>query len=224
MKKEKIKCVVLRFERLLSLVYRMCHPSCVRGRRGNHVSFRGVFAAGCTVRFCGRDSVISIAPGLTRLRNCNFFINGSGCRVEIGSKSNLQDVDFYVEDDGSCIVVGKHVTINRSTHLAAIEGCRIILGDDCLFSSGIEFRTGDSHSILDAETGERLNSSKNIVIGNHVWIGEGATVLKGTTVGDGSVVATKALLTGKQFPASAIIGGTPAKVLKEGITWTPERI
>lgn len=224
MDKTKIKNLVLRFEGLLSLGYRICHPSCVKGRKGNTVSLGCVFAAGCKVEFYGKNNVIRVAPGLTRLKNCHFFINGSGCRVEIGSRSNLQNVDFYVENDGSCIIIGKHVTINRDTHLAAIEGCSIVVGDDCLFSSGIEFRTGDSHSILDSETKERINPSKDITIGKHVWIGEGATVLKGTTVGDGSVVGTKSVLTGKRFPASAVIGGTPAKVLKEGIAWTPERV
>lgn len=50
------------------------------------------------------------------------------------------------------------------------------------------------------------------------------TILKGSTVSDNSIIATGAIVTEKIFPKNCIIGGIPAKVLKEGVTWDPNRL
>jgi acetyltransferase-like isoleucine patch superfamily enzyme len=53
----------------------------------------------------------------------------------------------------------------------------------------------------------------SVVIGNDVWIGYGATLMAGVTVGDGAIVAAGAVVT-KDVPPYAIVGGVPAKVIK----------
>lgn len=55
-------------------------------------------------------------------------------------------------------------------------------------------------------------------MGNHVWIGTRVTLLPGVTVGDGAVIAAGAVVT-KDVPAGALVGGVPAKVLKEHVEW-----
>lgn len=60
--------------------------------------------------------------------------------------------------------------------------------------------------------------SAPIVIGNHVWIGLNVTILKGVTIGDGCMVAAGAVVT-KSFPPNYLIGGVPAKIIKEDILW-----
>ena len=122
------------------------------------------------------------------------------------------------------IMFGEHVTITGHIHIAAIEGTRVSIGRDCLVSSDITFRTGDSHSILDANTGARVNPFKDITIGDHVWIEHTATILKGTSIGSHSIVATGAVVVGKRFPDNCIIGRVPAKIIKEGVDWYAERI
>ncbi len=71
----------------------------------------------------------------------------------------------------------------RKTRLACIEGTSIEIGEDCMFSANIVFRTGDSHSIINSD-GQRINASKSICIGNHVWIGNTVIVNKGVKVSD----------------------------------------
>lgn len=79
--------------------------------------------------------------------------------------------------------------------------------------------------ILDVRTGQNTNASaelsktKKIIIGNHVWIGQDATLLYNTDIGDGSIVGTKSLVKGK-FPNNCVIGGNPARLLKADIAWS----
>ena len=53
-----------------------------------------------------------------------------------------------------------------------------------------------------------------VKIGNSVWIGAHATILSGVTIGDNAVIAAGAVVT-KDVPANAIVGGVPAKIIKQ---------
>lgn len=150
---------------------------------------------------------------------------GSNNVVKIGEKCNMNHCMLYIEDDNGKIEIGKHLSVVGECHIDIIEGRSVRIGDDCLFSSEIYFRVGDSHSIIDKSTNVRINPSQDIVVGSHVWIGHDVKILKGTQVPDNCVVATGAIVTGKHgFPRNCIIGGTPAKVLRENINWCAERI
>ena len=56
--------------------------------------------------------------------------------------------------------------------------------------------------------------SNEINIGNNVWCGANVTILKGGHIGDGTVIATEAVVN-KDVPAHTVVGGVPAIVLKE---------
>ena len=100
---------------------------------------------------------------------------------------------------------------------------QIEFGDDCQLSANITLRTGDSHSIVDLQ-GKRINRSKSIRIGDHVWIGNTVLIFKGTQIGNNSIVAGGAVVGGKIFPPYCIIGGNPAKIIKENINWDRKRL
>lgn len=87
-----------------------------------------------------------------------------------------------------------------------------------MFSDEISIRNGDSHPISEKDSGKRINYSKDIFIGNHVWIGARAIILKGVAIGDNSVVGIGTIVT-KDVPASSIVGGVPSSILKSNITW-----
>ena len=61
---------------------------------------------------------------------------------------------------------------------------------------------------------------KPIFIGNDVWIGSRVIVMDGVTIGNGAVVASGAVVT-KDVPAGALVGGNPAKIIKDSINWKP---
>lgn len=146
-------------------------------------------------------------------------MHGSNCRVVIEGGVGAKGLTVYCADKDCLVHVKEDTQISGNTELAVMEGTKIEVGKDCLFSANITLRAGDSHSVIDAESGVRLNPSKDIFIGNHVWIGNTVIVTKGTVIGNHCVVATGAVLTGKSYPDYCAIGGNPAKVVKEGISW-----
>lgn len=157
------------------------------------------------------------------LTHCSFKFFGSNNCVVIGEKCFLNDLTVWIEDNNNRVEIGNKTSVHGKTGLACIEGTRIDIGEDCMFSSNIHFRTGDSHSVLDLE-GKRINPSQNIVIGDHVWIGQDVFVGKGSAVPEHSIVAACAVVTKKFDKPNVAIGGNPAKIIKEDVDWSRERL
>ena len=82
--------------------------------------------------------------------------------------------------------------------------------------------TGDSHAIYNS-SGERINTAKDVFIGEHVWIGYRATLLKGTRIADGSIIGTGSIANKTFMQQNCVIVGNPAKVVKENIIWNKNR-
>lgn len=102
--------------------------------------------------------------------------------------------------------------INENVQITA--GDVVEIGEDFTCGRDVVIRSYDGHTIC--EDGYRV--SEPIKIGNHVWIGQGATILKGVTIGDGAIIAAGAIVT-KNVPAHSIVGGVPAKVIRENVKW-----
>lgn len=219
------KSIIIKYEKTLSRIYRVLF-NC-RGHRlskGNKIDYGSSFCKNLKFDIKGSGNEIIFTEGdLTRLNNCRFSIHGSNNKIIFHKHVVIDDCDFCMEDDGNIIEIFDNTWINPKVEFAAIEGTRIEVGKDCMFSSYISLRTGDSHSVLNAETGLRINPSKNIIIADHVWVGNGVTILKGTEIGEDSVVSAKAVLTGKTFPSQSVIAGIPAVVVKTGVSWNRKR-
>ena len=96
----------------------------------------------------------------------------------------------------------------------------IEIGKGCSISDNVCIADSDSHCI----DGNKEKATAPIIIEDHVWIGNTVIITKGTGIGPHSVVATGAVVTGKTFPANSAIGGNPAKIVKEGVSWNTEKI
>ena len=92
------------------------------------------------------------------------------------------------------------------------------IGDNVLISYGISIWNVDGHTIFDANK-EVLNYSKDVIIGNKVWIGHKAEILKGTVIQDNSVIGACSVVNKAFSESNVIIAGQPAKIVKRGITW-----
>lgn len=115
---------------------------------------------------------------------------------------------FY-SDFGENIVIGKNVFINHACTLMDRGG--ITVEDNVLIGPKVNLIT-TNHPLHPSE--RRSTISHPIVIKKNAWIGAAATIMPGVTIGENAVVAAGAVVT-KDVPANAIVGGVPAKVIKQ---------
>lgn len=115
---------------------------------------------------------------------------------------------FYT-DYGQNITVGRNVFINTGCRFQDQGG--IVLGDSALIGHNVVLATLNH----DEEPVKRhILHPAPIVLGKNVWIGANATVVPGVSIGDGAVVAAGAVVT-KDVPPNVVVGGVPARILKQ---------
>lgn len=204
----------------LSLIYCFFMFNTIKGRKGVDVSYKGAFVKSLKVLNYGKNNEVYVGEG-SRIYNGTLKIYGNNNTIYISNDCELNELDIWISDGGH-ISIGNNTYITGKTHIACTEGKKVNIGARCLFSSDITIRTGDSHSILDI-SGKRINMADDVSIGNHVWIGNKVVMLKGTAIGDDSVVGTCSLVT-KRFDSNCIVGGNPAQVIRRNILWTHEII
>ena len=195
-----------------------------RSIRGNGNTFHAqkVALSNVELDIIGDDNQIMIGKDCV-LTNVNFRLRGSGHRIRIGENCRIsRGALLWFEDQNGLLQVGSNTTMVE-VHIAVTEqDSKVIIGEDCMLANDIDIRTGDSHSVIDLSTGERLNHPGNINISRHVWIAPHAIILKGVTIGENSIIATGAVVT-KSFGSGVIIGGNPAKIIKAGVSWSRSR-
>lgn len=174
------------------------------------------------IRIKGSGNRVLIGD-FAQLPGTTITIHGDHNVIDIGPWCYLGGTDLFIEDHGGHITIGDHTKFLGKTHLAVIEGTSITIGRDCLFSSDIQLRTGDSHSVLDLE-GRRINASRDIVIGDHVWVGAKAFFTKGARVASHCIVGACALVTKAFTEPHCTLAGSPAKIVKREVDWSIRRI
>lgn len=102
--------------------------------------------------------------------------------------------------------------INRKGWISC--GCEITIGHQVFISDQAIIRDWDGHTIVG-----RPNKAP-IRIGDRVWIGMRAIILKGVIIGDGAVIAAGAVVT-KDVPPNSVVAGNPAAIIKDNVTWLP---
>lgn len=160
----------------------------------------------------GKGATLKIGPAW---KNTNFststFNISEGATVEIQSNFNLQTGVFVSVAKGAKLTLGSGYT-NNDVEINCTK--EITIGHNVAISKGVIIRDSDSH-ILNNQP-EKMTVP--IKIGNHVWIGLRAIILKGVTIGDGAVVAAGAVVT-SDVPANSVVAGVPARVIKNDVTW-----
>ena len=115
--------------------------------------------------------------------------------------------------------MGQNNYMNGSLHVILSEQKHFFVGNEGLFSFDIWARTADPHLIYSCRSMERINPSRSIFLGDHVWVGQNVMLLKGSQVDSGSIIGAGAVLSGKAVPHNAIYAGNPAKEIRRGIFW-----
>lgn len=139
-----------------------------------------------------REGASMVCDGVVSLQRGVRVVVDSG-RLTIGHGTNVNGV-------GTKILCATEVTIGR----------------DCTFSWDVQVLDTDFHAVT--RDGLQLPSAAPVRIGNRVWVGTRAVVLKGVTIGDGAVVAAGAVVT-RDVPAGAVVAGMPAVVVGRADSW-----
>lgn len=139
---------------------------------------------------------------------------GSHTKVGSSSMQNHVGMSFYTRllNDGnnSNISIGKNCRINGAYIHAKKE---IVIGDNCVIASGVNIIDSNGHEVYSFDRTSGTDNPKPIKIGNNVWIGVNAVILKGTEIGDNSIVSAGSVVKGV-FPPNSIIQGNPATIVK----------
>ncbi|MEW5676554.1 acyltransferase [Flavobacterium enshiense] len=134
---------------------------------------------------------------------------GNNCKIGAFSKLTCTS---HLSKYGIGLTMGDNSAIGDYTHFGASGGIEI--GSDVIMGSYISFHS-ENHvfSNPDQLIREQGVTSKGIKIGNNVWVGAKVTFLDGSEVGNNTVVAAGAVVSGA-FPDNVVIGGVPAKIIK----------
>lgn len=128
--------------------------------------------------------------------------------ADIGHGSKVSVTGTLVFGDGVIVAAESAIVAQDSVHIGA----------GTLISWDVLVIDTDAHEIYDA-AGMRMNAARPIRIGNSVWIGSRAMILKGVEIADGVVVAAASIVT-RTIPApNVMVGGNPARIIREGIRW-----
>lgn len=150
----------------------------------------------------------------------NIVISFEGCNNELHIDERLAVGNLRIQfgNNGLC-------EIGRNTEIIGgslfISNSKLLIGDDCLFSTEVIIRTHDAHHIFDLETHERINFPRDVIVEDNVWIGHRVSLLGGTQIGKGSVVGSNAV-TSSRFGNHQIVAGNPARCIRENICWSKD--
>ncbi|WP_010097326.1 sugar O-acetyltransferase [Ornithinibacillus scapharcae] len=107
--------------------------------------------------------------------------------------------------------VGENFYANFDCTILDVSEVRI--GDNCMLAPGVQIYTA-THPLHPVERYSGKEYAKPITIGNNVWIGGSAVINPGVTIGNNAVIASGAVVT-KDVPDNVVVGGNPARVIKE---------
>lgn len=168
-----------------------------------------VFKGSRNILFC-EDSVLLV--------NTNITFHGDDSIVFLRSNKHEYKLNISIYNH-SAFYMGKNNYINGIINIILSEQKHVFIGDGGLFSLGIWMRMADPHLVYDIGTRERINPTKSIYIGDHVWVGQSAMILKGTQIDSGSIIGAMSLVSGKKIPANTSWAGNPVRLLRDNIFW-----
>ena len=189
-------------------------------RRGN------VFRNEGGVRLRGRLSIVSGSGNLMIIGEGSRFsgrviIRGSNNKVLIGKKCDFRG-DIIINGHGQTISFGDHSTA-LGIKIQCQEGCDVSIGRWCMLSREIEIFTTDTFSVINRNSYMRTNLPGSVVVGDHVWVGLRSIISRGVTIADDTIVAAGSFVNKPSTQAGVVIAGSPARIVKRGVTWNRSR-
>ncbi|MES2474365.1 MAG: acyltransferase [Verrucomicrobiota bacterium] len=173
-----------------------------------------------SIMFASENCTLVIGKG-ANLDNCRMVFQSPRGRVEIGANSTVK---AYIRcGTDSTVKIGARFSHTGGGVFSAAEGANLTIGDDCMFAIHLDIRADHAHPIFDRTTGNRLNVSRDVIIGDHVWLAPNVRVYPGAKIGAGTVIGADSIVT-KEIPPHCVAIGRPAKVTRENIVWDKSHV
>jgi acetyltransferase-like isoleucine patch superfamily enzyme len=172
-----------------------------------HYALLGLRWLWLKLRWRGRlvtDGICFICPGVKLEIGPDATLHiGRWAWIGHGSKIRVHEGEVRI---GAKTVMGQECTISAYQHVSIGREC--IIADRAML---IDF----DHGVVEVERPIRVQGiyKRDVKVGSNVWLGYGACVLRGVSIGENAIVGTNAVVT-RDVPADAVVGGIPAKVIR----------
>src|SRR5690242_17751387 len=160
-----------------------------------------------------------LTPAGWRWRSDGLFFLGRGLELKIEPRGEISFGRFVWIGDGTkirchegVVEIGPKTVMGQECTISAYQ--RVRIGEQCVIADRAMFIDFD-HGMVEVERPVRVQGiyKRDVEVGSNVWIGYGASVLRGCRVGDNSVLGTYTVIT-RSVPANAVVAGQPARVLR----------
>lgn len=164
-----------------------------------------------------RNNIIFCEDNVS-LSNSSIQINGSNALIYLSSSRYRYQLTVLIHNN-SVLYLGRNNPFTTVMHIILSEQKHCFIGDDGLIATDVWIRNADPHLIYSCETGKRLNPTRSIFIGDYVWLGQSARILKGTQIDSGSIVGGGSVVPGKKIGHNTSWAGNPCRCIKDGVFW-----
>lgn len=151
-----------------------------------------------------------VRPAFARIGKGSVIVRPERIRgaraIRIGDSTAVYEDSWLQTEPGGVLTIGDNVYLGRRVHLHAAGN--VTIGDGCYITDEVVISDGEHDRVQP----DFVASRGDITIGRNVFIGTGALILGGVTVGDGAVIAARAVVT-RDVPAGATVAGIPAGII-----------
>lgn len=167
-----------------------------------------------TIKFHGENNMLYCEDGVV-IKDSYIKFKGDNSLVYLSKNRHTYYFQITIHHKSVCYF-GKHNYTNKKMFLILSERKHIFIGDECLFALNCWIRTADPHIIYNVDR-KRINPSKSVYIGDHVWCGQNAYILKGSRIGSGCIIGGGAVVPSKKLKSNAIYAGNPVRLVKTDV-------
>jgi acetyltransferase-like isoleucine patch superfamily enzyme len=160
-----------------------------------------------------------LTPAGRRMSLAGMLFLGPRVTIQIGRRGRVEFGRWVWIGHGTkirchegVVSIGDKTVMGQECTISAYQ--RVSIGEQCILADRVMLIDFD-HNVAEVERPVRVQGiyKRDVSVGNNVWIGHGAQILRGVTVGDNAIVGAAAVVT-KDVPANAVVGGVPARVLR----------
>lgn len=168
----------------------------------------------------GNNNIVKINRNLRCTQACSIKIDTDNANfVIMAHRLEHTHIWGHIPGNGQSVFIGSGTFIRgASIFLTGKTACHI--GNNCLFSTDIDIKTTDSHTIRDRDNGQVINNQKHtLTIGDNCWIGQYVHITKNAKIPNNTIVGVASVVAKSFDEEYTCIAGNPAKVVKQNVTW-----